>query len=254
MSHIESAISHSSRMNPTIHTIVALGLSIFSTVCLANTASLIAIDVGHSRTRPGATSARGKPEFEFNLALASTIYEHLSARHVSSILIGDDGGMENLEARTSKASTDGATFFLSIHHDSVQPKYLEAWTWQERERFHSKHFSGFSLFVSRKNSFASTSLECARKIGTALKDMGFKPTAHHAEPIPGESREWADEANGVYFFDNLVVLKTAKTPALLLEAGVIVNRDEEITIQESTTRSAIATAIMKGLTDCKSIP
>lgn len=33
-------------------------------------APLVAIDVGHSFARPGAVSARGKPEFEFNLAMA----------------------------------------------------------------------------------------------------------------------------------------------------------------------------------------
>lgn len=237
-----------------IHGIAALGLAVSAATCHADATPLIAIDVGHSKSRPGAISARGKPEFEFNLALARTIHESLSARHVSSILIGDDGAMANLETRTSKANVEGATFFLSVHHDSAQPKYLETWTWQERERYHTERFSGFSLFVSRKNPYASISLECARKIGVALKRAGFKPTAHHAERIPGESREWADEDNGVYFFDDLVVLRTATTPALLLEAGVIVNRDEEITIQEPATRSAIANAVVQGLTGCKLIP
>ncbi len=39
-------------------------------------------------------------------------------------------------------------------------------------------------------------------------------------------RPWADEANGVYFYDNLVVLKTSTVPAVLFEAGVIVHPDE----------------------------
>lgn len=237
-----------------IHGVAALGLAVSATICHADATPLIAIDVGHSRSRPGAISARGKPEFEFNLALARTIHESLSSRHVSSILIGDDGAMANLETRTLKANAEGATFFLSVHHDSAQSKYLETWTWQERERFHTERFSGFSLFVSRKNPYASISLECARKIGVALKRAGFKPTAHHAERIPGENREWADEDNGVYFFDDLVVLRTAKTPALLLEAGVIVNRDEEIAIQEPATRKIVANAVVQGLTGCQLIP
>lgn len=234
--------------------ISALGLAVSTTICHAGDAPLIAIDVGHSRLRPGAISARGKPEFEFNVALARTIHESLSSRRVSSILIGDDGAITNLETRTPKANAEGATFFLSVHHDSAQSRYLETWTWQERERLHTERFSGFSLFVSRKNPYASVSLECARKTGVALKEAGFKPTGHHAEHIPGEYREWADEDNGVYFFDDLVVLRTATTPAFLLEAGVIVNRDEETAIQEPAARSAIAKAVVQGLTGCKSIP
>lgn len=237
-----------------IHGIAALGLAVLAPICHADITPLVAIDVGHSRSRPGAISARGKPEFEFNLALARTIHQGLSSRHVSSSLIGDDGAMASLEKRTSKANADGATFFLSIHHDSAQPKYLETWTWQERERSHTERFSGFSLFVSRKNPYASISLECARKIGVALKRAGFKSSAHHAERIPGENREWADKDNGVYFFDDLVVLRRATTPALLLEAGVIVNRDEEIAIQEPATRNIVANAVVQGLTGCQLIP
>ena len=242
-------------MRLTIHAMTAaLALSVSVMSCHADEACLIAIDVGHSKPHPGSISARGMPEFEFNAALAKTIHENFVARHVSSILIGDDGAMTDLEQRTSKANAAGATFFLSVHHDSVQPKYLETWIWKERERSHTERFSGFSLFVSRKNPHADISLECARMTGAALKKAGFKPTAHHAERIPGENREWADEDNGVYFFDDLVVLKTATMPAFLLEAGVIVNRDEETAIQKPATRNAIANAVIQGLAGCKAIP
>ncbi|WP_313950459.1 N-acetylmuramoyl-L-alanine amidase [Accumulibacter sp.] len=240
-------------MKLTVDGIAAVGFVALAMSCHAGGASLIAVDVGHSSLRPGAISARGIPEFEYNLALSRTIHDTLSSRHVSSVLIGDDGTMTNLQARTATASARGASFFLSVHHDSAQSKYLETWTWEGRERRHTERFSGFSLFVSRKNPDASSSLECARRIGFALKNAGFKPTAHHAEPIPGENREWADADSGVYFFDDLVVLRTARTPALLLEAGVILNRDEETAIQKPATRKAIATAVVQGLIDCRAI-
>ena len=90
-------------------------------------------------------------------------------------------------------------------------------------------------------------------IGVALKQAGLRPTAHHAEPIAGENREWADQNAGVYYFDDLVVLKTAKTPAVLIEAGVIINRDEELSVQQPSVRTAIATAVAQGLADCKAL-
>jgi N-acetylmuramoyl-L-alanine amidase len=39
-------------------------------------------------------------------------------------------------------------------------------------------------------------------------------------------------------------------PAVLLEAGVIVNRDEELRLQQPEMRDSIATAIEKGLIKC----
>jgi N-acetylmuramoyl-L-alanine amidase len=217
--------------------------------CLGDAAPLVAIDIGHSKSFPGAISARGKPEFEFNAGLAEVIARELADRHVRTMLIGGDGAMVELAPRTAAAETGGAAFFLSIHHDSAQPRYLEAWNWQGTEQHFTDRFSGFSLFVSRKNPHAEASLACARMIGSAMKAAGFAVSPHHAEEVPGESREWADRNAGVYF-DDLAVLKGAKSAAVLLEAGVIVNRADEQTLQDPATRTAIAGAVARGLWDC----
>jgi N-acetylmuramoyl-L-alanine amidase len=215
---------------------------------------MVAIDVGHSNAHPGAISARGKPEFEFNLGFARALQDVLAASRVTSVLIGDDGLMEELPKRTLAAETGGATFVVSVHHDSAQPQYFETWNWQGVERRFTDRFSGFSLFVSRKNPFPEASLKCARMIGSALRQTARTPSPHHAENIPGENREWADQHAGVYYFDDLIVLKSAKTPAVLIEVGVIVNRSEEQTIQEPAERRAFATAIVRGLSGCGAIP
>jgi N-acetylmuramoyl-L-alanine amidase len=54
----------------------------------------------------------------------------------------------------------------------------------------------------------------------------------------------------VHYYDNLIVLKTARTPAVLLEAGVIVNRDEETNMLSAETRRKIAAATAQGLERC----
>jgi N-acetylmuramoyl-L-alanine amidase len=66
----------------------------------------------------------------------------------------------------------------------------------------------------------------------------------------GENRPFADEENGVHYFDNLAVLKTARIPALLFEAGVIVNRDEELRMRDPAVRSRIAEAITEAVGSC----
>ncbi len=221
--------------------------------CLACAAPLVAIDVGHSTANPGAISAHGRPEFEFNVLLARAIRQTLADRGARSILIGEDGTMEHLSRRTRAAHAAGASFFLSVHHDSAQPQLLDTWIWQGGEQHHADQFAGYSLFVSRKNPQPVASLRCARGIGRALRQAGLKATPHHAARIPGEFKQWADREAGVYYYDELVVLKSTDTPAVLLEAGVILNRNDELALQEPAMQSAIAAAVAAGLDECGAI-
>ena len=211
---------------------------------------LIAIDVGHSRSRPGAVSARGEPEFAFNRGLALVVERVLRDRGFRTRLIGEQGDIEKLSDRSAAAASAGAAFLLSLHHDSVQPQYLETWQVDGRQQHYSDRYSGFSLFVSRSNPDADDSLQCAGAIGEQLRKKGYVPSPHHAEPIRGENRPLADTSNGVYYFDDLVVLKTATMPAVLLEAGIIVNREDEIALTEPKTRERISQAIADGLARC----
>jgi len=212
----------------------------------------IALDVGHSLAHPGTTSARGVPEFAFNRALARVVRHRLEQQGWQVRVIGAKGDMHDLRARTHAAV--GADFFLSLHHDSVQPQYLETWTPEGVPHRFSDRFSGFSLFVSRANPGLSTSLACASQLGAALRQAGFTPSMHHAEPIPGENRLFADRLNGVYYFDDLVVLKTATQPALLLEVGIIVNRTDEVMLQQPAVHTKMAAAIAEGLATCLQAP
>lgn len=211
-------------------------------------AASIAIDVGHYYGEPGVISARGVPEFDYNLRLARDVSEALRRAGHKTLLIGDDGLAMNLGSRAPRAA--GMDLFISIHHDSVQPRFLSNWDIDGETLLYSDQFSGFSLFVSRLNSRTETSLKCASAIGAALRGAGFTPSRYHADPIVGENRPFADEANGVHYFDNLAVLKTAHIPALLFEAGVIVNRDEELRMRDPAVRKQIVDALVATVGTC----
>jgi N-acetylmuramoyl-L-alanine amidase len=211
-------------------------------------ATTVALDVGHYLSEPGAPSARGRPEFEFNLDLAKDVQAAVKAKGMRTMLIGADGKMEHLSARTAAAAR--ADFFLSMHHDSTQLQFIEIWSYDGVERLFSDRFAGFSLFISRDNVDVDASLRCASAIGAALRARGFTPSLYHADPIPGESKPFADKENGVHYYDNLIVLKTAKSPAALLEAGVIVNRDEELRMLKPETHKRMADAVAEALSAC----
>ena len=208
----------------------------------------IAIDVGHYLEKPGVISARGVTEFEYNLKLAREIEIALKHAGHRTLLIGGDGLSVDLAKRAPRAS--GMDLFISIHHDSVQPRFLAVWEHEGETLNYSDKFAGFSLFVSRLNGYTEASLKCASAIGAALKGAGFTPSRYHADPILGENRPFADEANGVHYFDNLAVLKTASIPALLFEAGVIVNRDEELRMRDPAVRKRISQSIVKAVGNC----
>lgn len=212
-------------------------------------AAPVAVDVGHYLERPGATSAYGLAEFEYNQSLAAVLAARLTADGVPVRLIGWRGEMADLRERPRQAEAAGAGFFLSVHHDSVPESQLEPWAWNGRALRHADGFAGFSLYVSRLNPRLEDSLACARAIGAALRDAGLPIATHHAA-ASGAGLEWADEAQGVYYYDNLVVLKTATVPAVLLEAGVIVNRDEERQLAGAARRALTTDAVARGLRDC----
>jgi len=212
----------------------------------------VAIDVGHSLNAPGAMSARGRVEFEFNRDLALAIDRALKAEGVATRVIGADGKENGLGARPAKAR--GTGLLLSVHHDSVQPHFLQSWVHEDQERRYSDRYAGFSLFVSRRNAALPGSLRCASRLGEELRRAGFLPSLYHADPIPGEMKPFADRENGVHYYDNLAVLKGAASPAVLLEAGVIVNRGEERVLRRAETRERMAAAVAAGVIRCLDSP
>jgi N-acetylmuramoyl-L-alanine amidase len=217
-------------------------------VCAAAQAQTVAVDVGHFNEKPGVISAYGRPELEFNRDLAMDIAAAVRREKFGTMLIGADGRMSHLGRRTAAAA--GADFFLSVHHDSMQPQFLEPWQYQGAPQLYGDRYAGFSLFVSRMNPSPGRSLACASAIGAEMRRAGFSPSLYHADPIPGESKPFADRANGVHYYDNLIVLKTARSPAVLLEAGVVVNRVEEPRMRSPAVRARIATAVAAGLRQC----
>ena len=201
-------------------------------------ATEVAVDVGHYAAEPGVISANGVPEFQFNLALASDVKAKLEENQITVRLIGERGDYAVLHHRTRDAR--GADLFVSIHHDSVRERFLP-----EADRF-----AGFSLFISRSNPQPGKSLACASAIGVKLRAAGFTPSRYHADPVFGAPRPFADEANGVHYYDNLAVARTAAMPSVLVEAGVIVNRDEEQRMRDPQVRRRIAAAVAGGVRDC----
>src|SRR5882757_18075 len=206
----------------------------------------IALDVGHTVENQGATSARGVKEYVFNLRLAKDMEKALKDAGFSQthLFITPGATKAQLFKRVKRANALGVDLFVSIHHNDVQERYKEKWDHEGESRAYSDQFSGHSLFVSRENPRLADSLAFGRLLGIALKEQGLVYTGHHLEDVAGERRELLDPDAGVYRYDKLVVLMHTKVPAVLVEAGIIVNRAEELLLETPEHRGRIAQAVL----------
>lgn len=212
------------------------------------TAFTVAVDVGHTLAASGAVSARGRREFDFNHVLAAQVATALQARGLAVRPINFDGRIGSLAERPQAAV--GSDFFLAIHHDSVQEKLLESWQWEGSAQTYSDRYIGFSFFVSRDNPDLATSLRCASAMGARLRRAGFVPATHHADSIAHRPRPYADVANAVHYYDNLVVLYRTTLPAVLFEAGIIKHRAEEMALRDPALQARMADELATGIAAC----
>jgi N-acetylmuramoyl-L-alanine amidase len=210
----------------------------------------VVLDVGHTAESPGAKSARGVDEYAFNLRLAKVIDQALrDAGFAKTVLMVTGGpGIRSMYVRVARANTLEANLLLSIHHDSVPNLFIEKWEYEGRPEIFSDRFTGHSLFVSDDNADPKDSLMFAAMLGRQLKARGLQYTPHYTEAVMGRwRRNLLDADAGVYRYDTLFVLKKTRMPAALLEAGSIVNRDEEVLLASPERQQLISAAVVDAI-------
>ncbi len=234
--------------------VAVLSLLSFATVAVAQEQRAagplrIAIDIGHTPGTPGAMSATGVMEYPLNRRIARLIADDLRQQPgVSVMLINDSGREISLLGRGDVANAAKADLFLSVHHDSVNERYKSTRRTADGRAFrYSERFRGYSVFFSEKNAEPAASLEFAKQLGRAMREQGMTPTAHHAEKIPGEGRDFVVPEFGVYRFNDLLVLKRARMAAALLECGVIVHPEEEAELNTPERQRQIVAAVREAV-------
>lgn len=193
----------------------------------------LAIDIGHNNKNFGALSSTCNKEYIYNSQLAEFIINN------SENIITSNIKKENITFNDRYLLSKNKDLFVSLHHDSVNPKYI---IYDKNNCPQTNYAEGYSIFVSKKNLQYEKSLMYARIFANSLKELGLKPSLHHSELIKGENKELVDKELGIYIFDDLKVLKNSYSPAFLFEAGVIVNRKEEAIIKTLVFKEKILKA------------
>lgn len=240
---------------PLLTVLTIMPSQIFATPTCINKELRIAIDIGHSPAQPGVISARGVTEYSFNLNLAHRLLSRLLKQGFSQTFIITSTNPEMpLHARASFANARRADLLIAIHHDSVQPHYLSVWEFEGEQQRYSDRFQGYSLFISEHNGDYTGSLTFAHLLGDELNSLELKPTLHHAESIAGENRLLLEAEKGIYRFDELLILKNSKMPAVLMECGVLVNRQEEKLLASSSYQQTLIAAIERAVLRFAQVP
>jgi N-acetylmuramoyl-L-alanine amidase len=208
----------------------------------------IVLDAGHTAAAPGAVGIRAVPEVAYNDSFVKELSMALRGAGHKVTLTRTPSQDVTLNERADLANRGNYDLFLSIHHDSAQPQYLEETKYKGQAAWKAKvPIRGYSLFVSKLNPKYSESLAVAKLISREIYALGRAPTLHHAENISGENRQLLDKKLGVYRFDVLVVLRKTRVPALLLEVGLIVDANDEAYVRDAGNRKAMIDAILVGL-------
>jgi N-acetylmuramoyl-L-alanine amidase len=155
-----------------------------------------------------------------------------------------------LVERASRANAMQADLFIAIHHDSVPDNLLRSWEYEGQQNSYNDDYPGYALFVSYDNGDRKGSLEFGHLLGKALQANGLQYTPHYTQALMGHyRRDLIDADAGVYRFDQLVVLKMTRMPAVLLEAGSIINRPEELELGTPERRAKTSAAIVSAVED-----
>jgi N-acetylmuramoyl-L-alanine amidase len=206
----------------------------------------VILDVGHTAVSPGAISSRGVDEYDFNLRLAKRVDQSLRDAGFEKTVLMVTGGsaIGSQYERVARANNMTADLLLSIHHDSVPDSFIEKWEFNGKSAIFSDRFKGHSIFVSTENIDIKSSILFGHFLGEQMKARGLQYTPHYTEKFMGRyQRNLLDEDAGVYRYDTLFVLKKSRMPAVLLEAGSIVNRDEELLMATPERQAQIGAAV-----------
>jgi N-acetylmuramoyl-L-alanine amidase len=98
-------------------------------------------------------------------------------------------------------------------------------------------------FRLRDNAEFKTSLVFAELLAKEMKAQGLQYARQYSQPIMGHYQHpLLNKETGVYSYDELIVLKSTRMPAVLLEAGSIINRDEELKMNSTSGGTSSAAA------------
>ena len=211
---------------------------------------IVVIDAGHGGRDPGARSVSGEVvEKDLTLALARELRDVLVERgRVRVAMSRDKDHYLTLEDRADVARRLGAAMFVSLHMDSApNPLARGASVYSlsdvasdaEAARFAAVENAGVAIGEGGgavEMLLADLAMRAQMSASADLASRLVRKSAGRFELRPNPHR-----------FAAFHVLRRARTPSVLFEAGYISNADDELLLRNPKHRSAIALALAQAI-------
>jgi N-acetylmuramoyl-L-alanine amidase len=211
---------------------------------------IVVIDAGHGGRDPGARSVSGEvAEKDLALALAREVRDVLVNRgRVRVAMTRDDDRYLTLDERAGVARRLGAAMFVSLHIDSAPNPLARGASVYSLSDVASD--AEAARFAAAENG-ASGAGEGGGSVEAMLSDLAMRgqmsASADLASRLVKKSAGRFELRPEPHRFAAFYVLKSARTPAILFEAGYISNADDEVLLRDPKHRADIALALAQAI-------
>jgi N-acetylmuramoyl-L-alanine amidase len=211
---------------------------------------IVVIDAGHGGRDPGARSVSGElAEKDLTLALARELRDDLVKRgRVRVAMTRDDDRYLTLDDRAAMARRLDAAMFVSLHVDSAPNPLARGASVYSLSDVAS---DAEAAHLATAENGASLAGEKTGPVEAMLSDLAMRSqmsaSADLASRLVNKSAGRFELRPDPHRFAAFYVLRSARTPAVLFEAGYLSNADDEVLLRDPKHRADIALALAQAI-------
>lgn len=220
---------------------------------------IVVIDPGHGGRDPGAQSVDHDPddalidtiaEKDLSLTLANALRDQLIRRgRVRVAMTREDDRYLTLEQRAGVARRLGAGLFVSLHIDSAPNPLARGVSIYSLSDVASD--AEAARFAAAENRGSTGALERADPVQALLSDLAMRGQMSASADFAARLVARASGRVGLrpepHRFAAFHVLRRSGTPAVLVEAGYLSNRDDDKLLRSPAYRAALVEALAQAI-------
>lgn len=220
---------------------------------------VVVIDAGHGGRDPGARSVDHDPddalddslaEKDLSLALANELRDQLIRRgRVRVAMTREDDRYLTLEQRAAVARRVGAGLFVSLHIDSAPNPLARGVSIYSLSDVASD--AEAARFAASENRGSAGAVQRSDPVEALLSDLAMRgqmtASADFAARLVARASGRVGLRPEPHRFASFHVLRRSGTPAVLVEAGYLSNRDDDRLLRSRAYRAELAEALAQAI-------
>ncbi len=217
----------------------------------------IILDAGHGGKDPGAVGRRLRiKEKNLTLAISKKLKNILERHGIKVIMTRDSDNFISLPKRASIANSSGADLFISIHVNASRSRSMSGFECYYLSEATDDNARALEAFENATLETGEDSvLEHSGTLDKTLWDMKLtenrRESAELASFICNSVEQSLATRNRGIKTARFYVLKATRIPAVLVEAGYISNKFEELKLKDESYIDRITDVIAKGILSYK---